>query len=257
MSQFCVKCGHQLQPDGRCGNCGWTPMAGSAPPASVPPRIPRKKNTGWLRWLLLSLALLVLTAGIVLTLVGVIKTVRQAKEGNGNTANAGKTADETTEAYDAEKELEKIGRVTDKESAKKRSLLSESEALQEFEDRGFTENPITYCYNADGEFIGRQELESGGSARHPVYETYYETPDGVVFSITLEGDIFYASPLSWQDYWSVPHMISESEDYVHYDSAEHMFYEVDLDKDVLILKRIRKIDTETLDELTAWEVDEL
>ncbi len=270
MSRYCPNCGHELGSDVRCPNCGRSLTSEPVPKMQMPPdsgqqtTVPpvsaqEKKMPGWLKWLMFGAALAAITAGMILVLVGLIQTIRQGREKGGTDGSPDGTAEETAEPYAVREEVEEYGRITDEQSAKKAAMLSEDEALQEFRRRGFSANPIKVYYSEDGRFTGGQEIESGGKEKHPFYETYYETPDEVVWTVTLMGDTFYAAPMNWytEKDWSIPHVISESEQFITYDGDRHVFYTMKPDENRLIVKHIDRIDDETLNGLDEWEVDEL
>ena len=51
-------------------------------------------------------------------------------------------------------------------------------------------------------------------------------------------------------------MVSESARYLTYDGKANAFFTVEPDPDALFVKQVARIDAETLDNLSLWEVDE-
>lgn len=213
-----------------------------------------KKNP---KWVPIVISLTALAAGIALILVGLINTLLSGK--NKTAEETGGNPTETLEPVDMEDYLSGFGRVTGQEPAKKAGLLTEAEAAREFKARGFTVEPVTASYTADGEYTDVQEISADSKNKHPYYETYYRSSSGVIWGIVLMGDTFCAEPITYNadTIWDVPHELSESGIFTAYDGSSNAFYTVSPDEDALIVKRIDRIDAGTLEELGAWEVEEL
>ena len=243
----CANCGYQLSPDGRCVNCGWSMM----------PAYPMNyKKSGSGRLIAVTVAVLAVLAGVILMIVGLVKTVQAGNDSKKKTEET--TNIVTIEEIDVKVNLEELGSITGEESVKQASLMTEEEAVKEFAMRGFTEEPIFIYCDMDGEYIGKTEISATGSQKHPSYETYYKTPSEGIWCIKLIGDTLYATPLSWYEdkSWSVPHMLSEAEDYKTYDSKSKMFYTLKPYESELVIKHLDRINTDALDSLTAQEVEE-
>ena len=163
------------------------------------------KKSGSGRLIAVTVAVLAVLAGVILMIVGLVKTVQAGNDSKKKTEET--TNIVTLEEIDVKENLEELGSITGEESVKQASLMTEEEAVKEFAMRGFTEEPIFIYCDMDGEYIGKTEISATGSQKHPSYETYYKTPSEGIWCIKLIGDTLYATPLSWYEdkSWSVPH----------------------------------------------------
>lgn len=269
MYRFCGMCGNPLGNDSRCARCGWSADSLNAPDSSAPGAEPpnkkghsdipsqnkkptKKKKTkkkSKILFVIIPAAVLVaaLAAVVVLNALGIINLFKKPNNS------------EIVYRPSPEEYLKDIGKITDKESAKKVDLLTEAEACREFSKRGFKDAPINTYYNTKGDDIGIYEISDDSKDTHPYYETYYRTDSGDLWTVILMGDVFYARPVTYsaENCWDVPHILSEKDSYWIYDGKENSFYTVKLDKRALELKVVDRISANTLDDLDAEKVDEL
>ena len=247
MTRFCGNCGNPMGSVDRCPRCGWGMPGAAAPMAAPAPKKKRKKPV----LILLALLLAALLIALALHFLGVIDLPLLSDGG------ADEIPRETLTRPEAEAYLSRQGSVSGPESAQNAALRTEAEALREFAARGFGVVEITACYNADGAYYDERVIE-GGSEKHPYYKAIYRTPDEVLWAITLMGDAFYADPISYngEERWSVPHVLSDTGTYRTYDGKANAFFTVTPDPDALFVKRVDRIDADTLDEMGLWEVDE-
>ncbi|MBR3247305.1 MAG: hypothetical protein IKG03_02795 [Clostridiales bacterium] len=272
--RFCGKCGQPLGTDSRCAHCGWIPPAANSPAANTAfgttqtaalqtsnalkkaskkqaskaasGSKSRKKTTVLLIVIPVAVILTGLIVVLVLNFTGVIHLF-------------GRGTVETLKRPSAEEYLSEIGQVSGKEPADNFDLYSEAEAFKEFSSRGFTEVEIVTYYNTDGEHIGTVQISAGSNEKHPCYEALYRTPSGVVWTVILTGDSFYAEPLTYKanGTWATPHTVSESDSYWVYDGEANAFFTVEPDDNSLKIKTVGRIDAGTLNGLDAGGVDEL
>ena len=138
-------------------------------------------------------------------------------------------------------------------------VRTESEVFDDFADRGFNSNPITSEYDMNGKYYAATEISRYSSDKHPIYQTYYVTQNGEIWIIfEINGDVV-ANPLSYneQKESGVQLMISESNTITSYDSTKNKFYVNVPNADVLAVKKVDKINAETLENLTKKELDRL
>ncbi len=198
----------------------------------------------------------------LLTSVGISCAPKQEKEGDDTEMDMDieptVVTDDVLEPPDIETKLNKLGTIQNAASAENAAACrSEAETVEAFTERGFTQFPITTEYLMDGSSEGETEAAADSSERHPYYETYYCTPDNVLWIITEINGRIFANPATYNQEtgWSVPHIVSESKTYLYYDSMENTFYEILPDAEKLVVKTVTRIDAETLNALTAEEVD--
>lgn len=250
MAKYCKNCGKQLDPSGRCLNCGWYEQ-----PA------PRKRKRHVLSKLIL-LLVIVFVAACALQYFQVIH-VDQLQEvlnlvGLSKTGASGVSGPSDYNRPSAEEYLSDLGTVGDSRGAGKAKLLTEAEACREYAARGFENVTVTACYDKDGNYLGDMEISDSGTEKHPYYEAGYLTPDGAIWIVTLMEDSFFASPFSFNaaGVWNVSHTVCENGSFFTYDGAANAYYQVTPDPNALVLKRVDRIDAETLDQLTPEEVAE-
>ena len=252
MNRFCPKCGFMLGAAETCPKCGTAVASAYASPqpavsaATAPAAAPnheKKKNPH------LVLIIVIISAVVLLSILCLILFF-----GKCSGRSRGSSA-EIPERPAAEEYLSEIGGITGRKGAKSVRLLTESEALKEYEARGFTGVTVTACYDENGKLTGEQEI-TGGRGKHPYYEAYYRDTSDVLWNIILMGDSFYAEPMEYNSRmtWRVPHTFSETGDFVSYDGAENAFFTVTPDPEVLVVTRLSRISAETIDFLNTGEV---
>ena len=138
-------------------------------------------------------------------------------------------------------------------------VFSESEVYDLLAERGLGEYEIVTDYYMDGEFEDDMEISRYSSDKHPIYQTYYMTPEDDWWSIFIINNAIYASPVSYnlQDVTNAPVTISETEEIISYDSTTNKYYINHPNQSVMTVKTVERIDSETLDRLTKEEIDKL
>jgi len=134
---------------------------------------------------------------------------------------------------------------------KSSKVLSEKEALQILESRGFTDCPVTTEFSYEGDYIGQKEI-SDSSEKHPVYDTYYTNSSGDLWTISIIEDQILAIPVSYslQSEDSVSVMVAEKEEIVSYDCSTNSYYRTIPNKEAMTLLCFDCIDARKLDSLT-------
>ena len=186
--------------------------------------------------------------------------------GIGLTKDSGKRAsgprivpEETLERPDPESYMTEHGSVLNRADAKSSAAaMTEADACRAFAERGFSEYPVVAFYDMNGRYIGEREASISGTDRHPYYQTYFASDDGILWSVMVVNGVFMAEPFSYnaQGYWRTPHMLSERATIQNYDGSSNTYYEISPDSNELFLKTVTRIDAKTLSALDYWEVDE-
>lgn len=135
---------------------------------------------------------------------------------------------------------------------------TEAEAYQNLTERGFTMAPITANYSMKGKYSDPKEISESGSGKHPMYVTYYVTEEGNAWVIyEINGKVF-ANPVFYnaQSGEDVQVMLSETGTITSYDGTLNKFYETIPNESALKVMVVEKIDAETLDQLTAEEIED-
>ena len=138
-------------------------------------------------------------------------------------------------------------------------VQTEAQTCETLTERGFAEYPITSNYSMDGTYYDATEISIASASKHPVYETYYVTDSGDVWTIIIINGSIMANPVSYnlQSNLGVQVIISETDTVTSYDSATNQFYETIPHDSELIVKTVKRIDDETLETLTYGVIDSL
>lgn len=285
---YCTQCGNQISDDAKfCRKCGHPVNSsvqtiskeeqnvnnyqGSSSPSPQKPTPHRPKKKHKLRRIFLSVLLVLFLfsgAFIVLVSLDIIESPVSTKSNEDeeityNVELKGEVLDDDSyqvtppdadEYFEATSEVLSIINV-----AESHDVQSEKDVKDSFESRGFVDCTITYDYNMDGVYQGEIEISEDSSEVHPMYQTYYVTATGNVWVIFAVNGHFVANPLSYnaQSSLTAPVMISENNNMMSYDSTKNKFYEIIPYDSETILKKVERIDAETIEELTNEVIDEL
>lgn len=150
------------------------------------------------------------------------------------------------------------GDVTEMDAASSEDVFSEAEAYEFLADRFQIEmfDTIHTEYDMDGTYISTKEIDSDSDEKHPLYEAYYFSGKGEIWTITLVNGSIMASPVSFntESELDVEVMVSENEYVESYDGRTNKFFKSVPSKDELLVIPVDRIDDSTLDELTASEI---
>lgn len=137
-------------------------------------------------------------------------------------------------------------------------VLTEAETCIELTGRGFEKYPITTEYSMDGVYSDSTNISDNSSNKHPMYQTYYVSSNGDLWTVFVINGSIMANPVSFnlQSSRSTQVIVSETETVMSYDSAANRFYETIPHKSALVLITVDKIDAETLDKLTSREIEQ-
>lgn len=136
---------------------------------------------------------------------------------------------------------------------------TESDTRQNFIDRGFIDLTITTQYSMEGQYQDPSEVSDASSAKHPMYEAYYMTAEGHVWTLIEINGAIMANPVSYnlQSSRNAQLLLSESNTVTSYDSYTNKFYESIPNETELIVKTVSKIDANTLESLTFEAINQL
>lgn len=138
-------------------------------------------------------------------------------------------------------------------------VTTEKESIELFTDRGFTEYPITTNYSIDGNYFDEKEIEKSSNEKHPVYATYYVSSDGDLWTIELINGCVTAYPVSYnmESEADVPTIIVETDTIISYDGVTNKFFETVPKESAMIVKKIDRIESTSLERLTKEGIDNL
>ena len=135
-------------------------------------------------------------------------------------------------------------------------VLTEADVLSLLYNRGFTAYPITYSYDTSGKYCGDTEADNTSADKHPMYNTFYVSSVGEVWTIyVIEGSVYaYPALFNLETESAQQLIISESTEVVSYDDTSNTFFVTIPSETTTIVKIVEKIDAETLDRLTREEL---
>ena len=131
---------------------------------------------------------------------------------------------------------------------------TETEVVDLFASRGFTESEIIYDFTIDGTYIGSTNVQNASQTKRPAYFTYYRTENGDLWIVYVINDSVTAYPLSYNAECDLPVdlMISESETITSYVDETNQYY-VTIPYESAMIVQI--VDAETLEQLTFDAID--
>lgn len=137
-------------------------------------------------------------------------------------------------------------------------IQTEAQAYSNFVDRGFVDCEIFTNYDMSGEYVETVIISENSSTEHPAYQTYYLTESGNLWSLMEINGILVANPAFYNlKSGKVPVMIAETDTVYSYDCVVNVFYETVPNEATMIIKKVEKIDAETLNSLTEGEINAL
>ena len=149
--------------------------------------------------------------------------------------------------------------VLDAESSDK--ILTEKEAVQFFNERGFSDYEVKYDSAIDGSFIGEREASADSSEKHPFYITSYISKGEIFWTIYYMNGEVIANPISYNNTNTADKaadtVLSETDHLTSYDNELNEFYVTVPNETTVIVKTVKTIDAEFLDTLTAEEIEKL
>lgn len=134
---------------------------------------------------------------------------------------------------------------------------TEADAYNLLTSLGFSMYEITTEYSMNGTYYSAVGIDETSDEKHPMYQTYYISAKGEVWTVILIGDVIMAYPVSYniQAEKGVSVMFSETESIMSYDSATNKFFETIPNESALIIKVVETINSETLENLTIEVID--
>ena len=127
----------------------------------------------------------------------------------------------------------------------------------ELEKRGFSGYTITASYSQDGIIRDTEEIDPTSGEKCPLYNVFYETPKGMWWVIYVCNGKYMANPLFMYDATLVQNLVVEDEYVTSYSSNSNEFIVSVPDDSELLMRRVDRIDAETLGALDEAGVEAL
>lgn len=152
---------------------------------------------------------------------------------------------ETNDYY--ENNSEKIIEVINVE--KSPSVQSEKDVVAFLRGRGFDGYEITYDSMITGEYVDDTEANETSLVKHPMYQTYYRSTKGDIWTIFVINGKIFANPASYnlESDSDAQVLISETSQLTSYDDEGNQFYVTIPKSSTVSVKVVNRIDAETLD----------
>ena len=138
-------------------------------------------------------------------------------------------------------------------------IHTEREVIDQMDARGFSRYSVTAGYDLDGTVYSETPVSDGSDSKHPIYTTYYVARNGDIWILNDVNGTVTANPVSYNldPELDVQVIIAETDTIMSYDSHSGLFYETIPDPARLIVKKVDRIDAETLEKLNKAEVGKL
>lgn len=245
MAKFCGKCGTRLdEATGLCPNCT---------PVNVPQEEPRKEKTKKEKKAHKPLSrktkVFLIISVVVVVLALVVGALFLLRDGGGY----------EVPRVDADAYYQEHATVIEKIPAEQsEEVLTESQAIQLFQDRGFVQEPIQTEYSMDGEYQEATDV-SEGDTKHPKYFCHYITENGEYWTIVMLDGQIMATPVSYnlQSQRKATVVIAEDTVVTAYDSTTNTFFKIIPKETMMLVIKVDRVDAETLEQLTFEEIDGL
>lgn len=132
-------------------------------------------------------------------------------------------------------------------------LNSESDAMSNYDRRGFNKFPPYSEYDLEGNIYEAEKISNSSNEMHPLYAYDYESPNGDLWTVCLVNNDFMALPISfnYQSTLNAKLIISETEHMTVYDSQTNSFYINIPNEAQVIIKKVDNITTDLLDSLSV------
>jgi len=178
-------------------------------------------------------------------------------DGLGNSEKENETTDDQNVKYEDYNGTEVIVVSSEKVEESKNNKTTE-DVKNELKDRGFESLQITSKYNIKGDFVSEFNQNKDTEELHPTYDMVYNSDKGDQWFIYCYGGQFFAFPISYnqnsgRDEYLI---ISEKDSIMSYDCMSNTYNEIIPQKTDLIIRKVDRIDKNTLDSLTSEVLNE-
>lgn len=135
--------------------------------------------------------------------------------------------------------------------------IDEGSALENFEERHFSNLQYSIDYDCDGEYIGKTDMEKT-KEMYPVYCASWISDNNEAWTLFIINGKIYAYPVSYtlSENSTAPLIISETDYLIGYDGPSNKFFKYLPKKEEVVLKKVKHIDAELLNKLTVEKLQE-
>lgn len=128
-------------------------------------------------------------------------------------------------------------------AAETSQVYSEKEAIKLLAERGFSDFPLTYDYDMNGTYMDEKEASAESDEKHPMYQTYFVSEDGSIWTVFIVGKSIIANPASYnlESDIDAQVLVSETNTLTSYTEMGNKFYETVPKESAVILKVVDQI----------------
>lgn len=137
------------------------------------------------------------------------------------------------------------------------NIHNESDTYYNLTDRGFSDTAIIADFDMNGEILEDAVISNTSSDNHPCYTTSYIASTGETWIINEINGIVMAMPSAYNMEQEIPVIITETGTVMSYDLYGNRFYETIPNESEMIVKTVDRVDADTLEKLTAEEIEAL
>lgn len=189
-------------------------------------------------------------AAIIVSVSILVQKNKGKEKGNGVQNNDVYTAD----YIDAEEYFKTNSKsVVSSDAQKSAEMLSEAEATTILHERGFVQFAITTEYSDTGDYYFDREISPDSPERHPVYQTYYCTPNDELWTIVITNNQVTAYPISYllSNEINVDVVVSQEITITSYDNVSQRFFVSEPNNDVVRVIVVETINATVIDGISA------
>ena len=136
---------------------------------------------------------------------------------------------------------------------------SEQEATKLLSDRGCNTEGIVTDYTMDGDYLDETGIEDSSTEKHPIYKMLYGSESDILWNIYMINGVISAYPVSYNlvSERDAVLLITETDTVTSYDYNSNQFFETIPNESEIIIRKVDKIDKETLDKLSIGGLNKL
>ena len=126
-------------------------------------------------------------------------------------------------------------------------------------DRGLETENIVTDFTMDGVYLDESEIEDSSTEKHPLYKMLYASESDILWNIYIINGVVAAYPVSYNlvSERDAILLITESDTVMSYDYSSNQFFETVPKESEMIVRKVEKINKETLDKLTIGGLSKL
>ena len=133
-----------------------------------------------------------------------------------------------------------------------KNVFTEQEVANLLSERGFDITTLITNCTIDGKSIEDTEIDGNSQEKHPLYKMAYGSDTDLLWTIYVVNGVVSAYPVSYNlvSERQAPLLITETDSVISYDYNSNQFFETIPKESTVIVRKVDRIDKETLDAMT-------